>query len=108
MSIYWKEGHPPQDYPFKEKKKKVGKLMNRKEAYEELSKSGYSVGIKLPITVMPIVKTSFKNEEENFIYFLTLNEIPAIQELLYKLQTAVITLENELTKRTKEVYEENA
>lgn len=63
----------------------------REEIYEELKKSGFAVGIKLPITVMPILKADY-NEEDHYVYLLTLDEIPALQGLSYSLEQALITL----------------
>lgn len=77
----------------------MSRPVTREEIYKELEKGGYCIGIKLPITVMPILKTSWMNEEDYFIYLLTLNEIPCIQGLKHILEQAVVTLDLELEKR---------
>ena len=70
------------------------KPATKEEIWEDLEESGFAVGLRLPISVKPII-TEDIDENKTQLYLLTLDEIPALQGLLYTLQTSVITLENE-------------
>lgn len=72
--------------------------MNKKEIWEELDKSGFTIGLRLSQFVKPII-TEDMDEEKTLLYFLTIDEIPALQGLLNTLEMGCITLKNEIEKR---------